>query len=419
MKKTMFITSQKGYFGDENEGSKVFGGQYVPEILRPALKELEGAYRGICKSRRYTRELSNLMKQFVGRPTPLIAAHNASRILENEIYLKFEGLANTGAHKINNALGQVLLAKFMGKKRIIAETGAGQHGLAVAAACAKIGLPCDIFMGRVDINRQRPNVFNMRLLGANVIGVDSGTQTLKDAVNEALREWSKDSVECFYVIGSALGPHPYPDLVRSLQSIIGREVKSQTGAYFKGLPDILIACVGGGSNSMGLFSEYLNDESVRLIGVEAGGRGEKSGEHARRINIEGSRIGIAQGYKSFFLQNNDGQLSETHSISAGLDYAGIGPQLAHLYDIGRVEFASASDNQALEALVFFAKNEGIIPALESAHALAYCIELCKIIKGKKIIINVSGRGDKDIFITAKSLYRREWKAFLKDEIKRI
>lgn len=396
-----------------------FGGQYVPEILRPALLELENAYKQIFPSKSYQSELKDLLKHFVGRPTPLIYAKNTSRILQNEIYLKFEGLANTGAHKINNAIGQALLAKKMGKKRVIAETGAGQHGLATAAACAKLGLECEIYMGKIDIDRQFPNVFNMELFGAKVISVNTGTQTLKDAVNETLRAWSKESKDTFCVFGSALGPYPYPDLVRDLQSIIGREVKRQCKDYFDGLPDAMIACVGGGSNAMGFFTEFINTPSIRLIGIEAGGIGEGLGKNAARMDEKSvASVGIAQGYKSIFLQNNQGQLSPTHSISAGLDYAGIGPQLAYLGSIGRIEFDRALDKEVLEALRFFAQNEGIIPALESSHALAGTIKFCKKNKNKKIIVNISGRGDKDIFITAKALQPKYWKNFLKNEIQK-
>lgn len=307
----------------------------------------------------------------------------------------------------------------MGKKRVIAETGAGQHGLATAAACARLGLECEIFMGEIDIARQYPNVFNMELLGAKVHSVGSGSKTLKDAVNETLREWSRRSDDTFYVLGSALGPYPYPDIVRELQSIISKEIKKQTKAYFSGLPDIMVACVGGGSNAIGFFTHYLNEKKVRLIAIEAGGTGDNPGENAKRIHNPNASVGIAQGYKSLFLQDDDGQLNLTHSISAGLDYAGIGPQLAHLYEVGRVEFQSATDKEALEALSFFAQYEGIIPALESSHALAAVIRLCKDIKGKKIIANISGRGDKDIFITTKALATEKWKKFLQDEIARI
>ncbi len=306
----------------------------------------------------------------------------------------------------------------MGKNHIIAETGAGQHGLAVSAACAKLGIKCRIFMGSKDIKRQFPNVFNMELLGAKVISVKNGSETLKDAVNEALREWSKDSKNIFYVLGSALGPYPYPDIVRDLQSIIGKEVKTQTQKFFKGNPDIMIACVGGGSNAIGFFTPYLKD-NIRLIGIEAGGIGQGIGENATRIDNTNSHLGIVQGYKSYFLSDTYGNLLETYSISAGLDYAGIGPQLAHLKEIGVLEFKSANDKEALNALEFFAKNEGIIAALESSHALAGVLKICKEVDSKKIIVNVSGRGDKDIFITAKALQKERWKDFLSNEITEI
>lgn len=414
--KKMFLTSKKGFFGANKNGEVAFGGCYVPEILYPALKELQQSYKKIVNSKIFHKELKDLLNEFVGRPTPLIYARKASQILGNQIYLKFEGMAHTGAHKINNAIAQVLLAKMMGKTQIIAETGAGQHGLAVSAACAKLGMQCKIFMGSRDIIRQRPNVFNMELLGAEVISVDSGSKTLKDAVNEALREWSKNPKKIFYVLGSALGPYPYPDMVREFQSIIGKEVKTQSKNFFKGNPDIMIACVGGGSNAIGFFSAFLESQ-VELFGVEAGGKGEK--KNAIRMGNKEAHIGIAQGYKSYFLSDKFGNLSETYSISAGLDYAGIGPQLAHLRDINRIKFISASDKEALEALEFFAKNEGIIAALESSHALAGGIKISKKVKNKNIIINVSGRGDKDIFITAKALQAKKWKAFLQNEIKNL
>lgn len=407
----MKITSKNGYFG-------AFGGNYAPEILQKPLSELNSAYKGLFKSKKYQNALNDLLINFVGRPTPLIYAKNASKILHNDIYLKFEGLAHTGAHKINNAIGQVLLAKMMGKTRIIAETGAGQHGLAVACACAKLGLECEIFMGAIDVARQRPNVFNMELFGAKVHSVKSGSQTLKDAVNDTLKEWANRSDDTLYVLGSVLGPAPYPDIVRDLQSIISKELRAQTKAYFKGNPDIMIACVGGGSNAMGFFRHYLN-KRVRLIGVEAGGTSDNRGQNAIRMNHKHSSTGIVQGYKSIFLQNDDGQILHTHSISAGLDYAGIGPQLAHLGEIKRIEFTSASDSEALKAMEFFAKNEGIIAALESSHALAHALKLAQSVKGKKIIVNISGRGDKDIFITAKALNAQSWGEFLSDEIQTI
>ncbi|TLD89232.1 tryptophan synthase subunit beta [Helicobacter sp. MIT 05-5294] len=419
MKHKIFLKSKKGFFGTSKGKEHAFGGQYMPEILYPALQELEEAYyKYVLNSKEFKRELRALYRDFIGRPTPLIYAKNASKILNNEIYLKFEGLANTGAHKINNAVGQVLLAKKMGKTRIIAETGAGQHGLATSAACAKLGMECVVFMGARDIKRQFPNVFNMELLGAKVVSVESGSQTLKDAVNEALREWSKESKNTFYVLGSTLGPYPYPDIVREFQSIISEEISRQTKNFFKGNPDIMIACVGGGSNSLGFFSHYLKS-SVRLIGVEAGGRGKGIGENAARMDNPNAHLCIAQGYKSLFLSDKYGNLLETYSISAGLDYAGVGPQLAHLKEIGRVEFLSALDSEALEAMQFFAKTEGILAALESSHALAGALKIAKSVKGQKILVNISGRGDKDIFITAKALQKERWKEFLTREIEEM
>ena len=422
MDNRIFLKSEKGYFG---EGDFKFGGCFIPEILYPALNDLQKAYKQIFQTKGFQKELKRLLKTFVGRPTPLIYAKNASEILGNEIYLKFEGLANTGAHKINNALAQVLLAKRMKKTHIIAETGAGQHGVAVASVCAFLKMPCTIFMGATDIQRQRPNVFIMEQFGAEVVAVESGTKTLKDAVNEALRQWSKVPHEYFYVLGSALGPYPYPDIVRDSQSIIGKEIKKQIkkalGKYLNTfLPDYVVACVGGGSNSMGAFSAFLEDMEVKLVGVEAGGDDFKANKHAMRLaENSGASIGIAHGYRSYFLQDKHGQISNTHSISAGLDYAGVGPQLAHLKHIGRVEFMAASDDSALEALQFFARHEGILPALESSHALAGVLEIAKKEKNKIIVVNVSGRGDKDIFITAKALCTNAWRDFLESELQSV
>ena len=422
MDNRIFLKSEKGYFG---EGDFRFGGCFIPEILYPALNDLQKAYKQIFQTKGFQKELKRLLKTFVGRPTPLIYAKNASEILGNEIYLKFEGLANTGAHKINNALAQVLLAKRMKKTHIIAETGAGQHGVAVASVCAFLKMPCTIFMGATDIQRQRPNVFIMEQFGAEVVAVESGTKTLKDAVNEALRQWSKVPHEYFYVLGSALGPYPYPDIVRDSQSIIGKEIKKQIkkalGKYLNTfLPDYVVACVGGGSNSMGAFSAFLEDMEVKLVGVEAGGDDFKANKHAMRLaENSGASIGVAHGYRSYFLQDKHGQISNTHSISAGLDYAGVGPQLAHLKHIGRVEFMAASDDSALEALQFFARHEGILPALESSHALAGVLEIAKKEKNKIIVVNVSGRGDKDIFITAKALCTNAWRDFLESELQSV
>ena len=406
------IEKMDGFFGE-------YGGRYIAEILRPALIQLEEGFKKYIVDEQFLKEFYGCLKNFVGRPTPLLFAENATKELGGaKIYLKLEGLANTGAHKINNAIGQALLAKRLSKTRIIAETGAGQHGVATACACARLGLQCDIFMGEVDIARQRPNVFWMEMYGANVIPVKSGSKTLKDAVNAALREWAERSTDTHYLLGSALGPYPFPDMVREFQSVIGKEIRTQFGEYSEKLPDIMIACVGGGSNAIGFFNEFLDEKCVRLIGAEAGGIGDKPGENAARIAGPGT-IGIVQGYKSKFLQNDEGQLIETHSISAGLDYAGIGPQLASLCDTGRIEFRAVRDSEVLDAIKFFARTEGIIAALESSHALAEAIKVARVTdKNKSIVVNVSGRGDKDIFIIANAMREKKWLDFLKDEVKR-
>jgi tryptophan synthase beta chain len=401
------MSENRGYFGE-------FGGRYVAEVLRRPLEELDEAFYTALEDPEFQEEFHRLMKEYVGRPTPLLYAKNTTQDIGGpDIYIKLEGLANTGAHKINNAIGQALLAKRLGKTRIIAETGAGQHGVATAAVCAKLGLPCRIYMGEVDIRRQRPNVFQMELYGAEVVSVKSGDRTLKDAVNEALRDWAGSFQDTHYLLGSALGPAPFPDMVREFQSVIGKEVKQQLGDI---QPDALVACVGGGSNSIGFFQPYIDQKTPRLVGAEAGGRGEKIGEHAMRMNGRGD-VGVVQGYKSFFLLNEDGQVQHTHSVSAGLDYPGIGPQLAHLGRSGRVEFLGVSDREALEAVKYFAKNEGVIFALESAHAGAAALSLAKTMKkGETLVINMSGRGDKDIFISAKALSPEKWVEFLKNEV---
>ena len=393
-----------------------FGGKYVAETLRTPLDELEEAFTQALEDSRFERDFNRFSKEFTGRPTPLLFAENTTTLLGGaRIYIKLEGLANTGAHKINNVLGQCLLAKRMGKRRIIAETGAGQHGLATAAMCAKMGFDCRIYMGETDIRRQRPNVFWMELFGAEVVPVKGVSGTLKDAVNEALRDWSSSFEDTHYLLGSALGPAPYPDMVREFQSVIGREVKEQ--AEELGLDvEAMVACVGGGSNAIGFFSRYIDLSEPRLIGVEAGGRGTGPGEHAARMSGSG-REGILHGYKSLFLTDDEGQVLPTHSISAGLDYPGIGPQLAYLGKKGRIEFTIIDDTGALEALRFFAKNEGIVFALESAHAGAAAIKLAhEIPKEKVIIINMSGRGDKDIFILAREMKGRQWSNFLREEV---
>lgn len=405
--------AENGYFGE-------YGGRYVDESLVPILMEMETLFKECKNDDVFWGEFYDLLKNFVGRPTPLLFAENSSKALGGaDIYLKLECLANTGAHKINNAIGQALVAKKMGKTRVIAETGAGQHGVATACVCARLGLDCEIYMGEIDIERQRPNVFWMEMFGAKVIPVTSGTKTLTDAVDEAFKVWSTCTEDTYYLIGSALGPCPYPDMVREFQSVIGRETKKQFLERNNVLPDILIACVGGGSNSIGFFSEFLEDSDVKLIGVEAGGRGTNAGEHAVRMTGTKGTVGAIQGYKSVFLQDGDGRLLPTHSISAGLDYAGIGPQLAYLGERGRIEFTSARDEEVINAVKFFAKHEGIIPALESSHALAEAIKLAPTLeKGTNIVVNVSGRGDKDIFITARAVDESQWFEFLEKELDR-
>jgi tryptophan synthase beta chain len=397
-----------------------FGGRYIPEILRPAFEELEAAWNDSKEDPSFWSSYDRLARSYVGRPTPLYLAENLSRELGGgrRLFLKLEGLAHTGAHKINNALGQCLLAARMGKTRVIAETGAGQHGLATAAAAAKFGLECEIFMGEIDMARQHPNVFGMRMFGASVTPVREGTRTLTDAVNAALKNWTERATDTHYVIGSALGAHPYPAIVREFQSIIGRELKGQILEAAGRLPDRIYTCVGGGSNSIGTFLPFL-DGDIELVGAEAGGRGPGPGMHASRMGGAG-RIGIVQAYKSLFLQDEGGSLLPTHSISAGLDYAGIGPQLAFLGSTSRVRFVSASDEEALAAVRRTARAEGFLPALESAHAIAAALrEAPTAPEGSLIAINVSGRGDKDLFITAPIFDGADWLAFLKSEVARL
>ena len=397
-----------------------FGGKYVAEVLRRPLDELEVAFKKAMADSAFLEEFRTIQRDYIGRETPLYFAPTATRILGGaQIYIKLEGLANTGAHKINNAIGQCLLAKYMGKKRIIAETGAGQHGLATAAACAKLGLDCTVYMGEVDVRRQQPNVASMEMYGAKVHAVTSGSRTLKDAVNEAMRDWAANPDSTHYVLGSALGPAPFPDIVREFQSVIGREVQKQCEE--RGIkPTALIACCGGGSNSIGFFAPFIDKKEPRLIAVEAGGIGPGIGENASRMTGNASREGILQGYKSRFLLDEDGQALPTRSISAGLDYCGIGPQLASLGECGRVEFTSALDSEALDALKFFARNEGVLFAMESAHAGAEAIRLApKLGKNDVIIVNMSGRGDKDVFITSPVFRREKWLDFLHAEIERL
>ena len=381
-----------------------YGGQYVPETLMAALLELERSYAEAKQDARFQVELDDLLKHYVGRPTPLYLAKRLSEQLGGaQIYLKREDLLHTGAHKINNALGQGLLAKRMGKKRIIAETGAGQHGVATATVCALLGLECVIYMGEEDMRRQELNVYRMRLLGAEVRGVNSGSATLKDAINEAMRDWVTNVRTTFYILGSALGAHPYPTMVRDFHRVISREAKQQFAKQLGRNPDAVIACVGGGSNAIGAFYEFIPDEKVRLIGVEAGGRGNALGEHAARFS--GGLPGVLQGTYSYVLQDDAGQVALTHSVSAGLDYASVGPEHAMLHDQGRAEYTSASDAEALDATLVLSRTEGILPALESAHAVAYAMKLAPTLgKDKVLMINLSGRGDKDMGILSRELH---------------
>ncbi|MDE1896002.1 MAG: tryptophan synthase subunit beta [Rhodospirillales bacterium] len=386
----------RGRFGE-------FGGRYVAETLMPLILELETAYRAAKADPAFQAELDYYLKHYVGRPSALWHAQRLSEHLGGaKIYFKREELNHTGAHKINNCIGQILLAKRMGKTRIIAETGAGQHGVATATVCALFNLPCTIYMGAVDVERQKPNVFRMKLLGAEVIPVSSGAATLKDAMNDALRDWVANVHDTFYIIGTAAGPHPYPELVRDFQCIIGNEAREQLMEAEGRLPDVAIAAVGGGSNAIGLFHTFLDEASVRLIGVEAAGKGMHTSEHAASLNM--GRPGVLHGNRTYLLQDDDGQILEAHSISAGLDYPGIGPEHSWLHDIKRVEYVGITDDEALEAFQLCSRLEGIIPALECAHAIAHLVKLAPTLgKDKLILLNLSGRGDKDIFTVAKHL----------------
>jgi tryptophan synthase beta chain len=385
---------KKGRFG-------IYGGQYAPETLMNALIELENSYEAARRDPEFNKELETLLREYAGRPSLLYYAERMTKDLGGaKIYLKREDLNHTGSHKINNVLGQALLAKKMGKRRVIAETGAGQHGVATATAAALFGLECEVFMGREDMERQSLNVFRMKLLGASVQPVSSGTGTLKDATNEAMRNWSATVRDTFYVIGSVMGPHPYPTMVRDFQSIIGRETKRQLHEKEGRLPDILVACVGGGSNSMGLFHPFIEDREVAMIGTEAGGDGVETGRHAATF-AKGS-IGVLHGMKSYFLQDEDGQITPVYSISAGLDYPGVGPEHAWLFDTGRAQYVPVTDSEAVEAFQYLTRVEGIIPALESSHAVAHVIKLAPTLpKDKIIVVNLSGRGDKDVYSVAK------------------
>jgi tryptophan synthase beta chain len=390
MPNTQPLPNKQGYFGE-------FGGKYVPETLMAGLDEFESAYKRLRRDGEFRRALDDVLANFVGRPTPVTEARRFAELCGGfRLFLKREDLNHTGAHKINNALGQALIAKSMGKRRIIAETGAGQHGVATATACALLGLECVVYMGEVDMARQELNVFRMRLLGAQVVPVSSGSRTLKDAINEAIRDWVTNVRTTHYILGSVLGPHPYPMVVRDFQSVIGREAVGQMKKRLNRLPDVAVACVGGGSNAIGLFYVMLKEKAIRLIGVEAGGRGSGLGDHAARFS--GGALGVLHGTRSMILQDEFGQIAETHSISAGLDYPSIGPEHAYLQGIGRVEYHDCSDDLALEAFHKLSETEGIIPALESAHALGWLLLHGRetIARDSIVIVNLSGRGDKDV-----------------------
>jgi len=382
------VPDRDGYFGQ-------YGGRYVPETLMAALDEFESAYRKLRRDRAFRTELDRVLAEFVGRPTPVTEARKFAEMCGGgfRLFLKREDLNHTGAHKINNAIGQALIAKSIGKPRVIAETGAGQHGVATATACALLGLKCVVYMGEVDMARQELNVFRMRLLGAEVVPVSSGSRTLKDAINEALRDWVTNVRTTHYILGSVLGPHPYPMVVRDFQSVIGREAIRQMKKRVGRVPDVAIACVGGGSNAIGLFYEMLKYDGIRFIGVEAGGRGPALGDHAARFS--GGVLGVLHGTRSMVLQNEFGQIADTHSVSAGLDYASIGPEHAYLKEMGRVEYYDCSDDLALEAFHKLSESEGIIPALESSHALGWLLRNGRALRGN-VIVNLSGRGDKDV-----------------------
>ena len=403
------LIHKDGHFGS-------FGGRYVPEVLVPIMDDLRDAFFEAVEDETFVRALQKLHRTYTGRPTPLYHCENLSAKLGGaQIFMKNEGLLHTGAHKINHCVGQALIAKRMGKKRVIAETGAGQHGLATATVCAKFGLDCTVYMGAKDYARQRPNVFWMEQLGATVIPVTDGDQTLRDAINAALRDLISHPEETHYLLGTVCGPNPYPAMNTYFQKIIGKEVRTQIEDQTGGSPDYLIACVGGGSNALGLFYDFLDDENVRMIGVEAGGKGVEGHEHAARF--QGGSVGVAEGFKSYFLQNGDGQLSSTHSISAGLDYAGVGPQIAYLQETKRVTFSYAMDRDVISAYQRLAQTEGVFAALESSHAVAEVIKLAPTLNQEQIIVfNCSGRGDKDLFIVTKELGDEGFKTFLSDEL---
>src|SRR5687768_17444317 len=382
-----YTVDAKGYYGQ-------FGGAFIPEMLYPNVEELRTRYLGIINDPEYQRDFHKLLKDYVGRPTPLYLAKRLSEIYNATIYLKREDLCHTGAHKVNNTIGQILLARRLGKQKIIAETGAGQHGVATATVCALMGMECTVYMGQVDMERQRPNVERMRILGASVVPATSGSMTLKDATNEAMRHWINNPVDTHYIIGSVVGPHPYPDMVARFQSVISEEIKKQlTEEIGNPYPDYVFACVGGGSNAAGAFYHFLDDEHVTLVGVEAAGKGVESGESAATTAL--GKPGVLHGSKTLLMQTQDGQVIEPYSISAGLDYPGIGPIHAHLFDVGRVQFVSATDDEAMQAGIDLSRHEGIIPAIESAHALAV-LRKFEFSEDDVVVVNLSGRGDKDL-----------------------
>jgi len=394
-----------------------FGGRYVPEMLIPALEDIHDSFAKYRNDAGFKRAVACLGREFTGRPSPLCLAEHLSRAAGSLIFLKLESHNHTGAHKINNVIGQALLAREMGKEELVAETGAGQHGVATAAVAAKLGMKCRVFMGEMDILRQYPNVYSMKLYGAEVVPVVYGSRTLKDAVNEAMKYWIENLNSSYYLIGSALGPDPYPDIVRHFQSVIGLETRVQLAEKGIEFPDAMVACVGGGSNALGFFHPFLDADGTELFGVEAGGVGPGPGENAVRFGGAGSP-GVVQGYKSYFLQDSNGQILPTRSISAGLDYPGVSPDLAELHCRGRISFTAVSDGEALEAYRRLARAEGIIPALESAHAVAFALKLSYAGNHRSIVVNISGRGDKDMFITAPRLDGADWAAYLEREVLR-
>ena len=390
------LPDNRGYFG-------TYGGRFVPETLVPALDELTAAYEEVKSDAAFWAEFDSLSRDYSGRPTPFYLAERLSSHCGGaQIFLKREDLAHTGAHKINNALGQGILARRMGKQRIIAETGAGQHGVATAAVCALLGLDCIVYMGEEDVHRQSLNVFRMKLMGAEVRPVSGGSRTLKDAINEAIRDWVTNVRDSYYLLGSVVGPHPYPSMVRDFQSVIGKETREQIMARCNRLPDYIVACVGGGSNAIGIFHPFLKDKDVKLIGVEAAGRGLKTGKHA--ASLTAGKIGVLHGTKSYVLQDSNGQIMETHSISAGLDYPGVGPEHSYLKDSGRVTYVAVSDKEALDAFQLLCRTEGILPALEPAHAISHAAKMAASLgKEQIIVVNLSGRGDKDMDIVVEAL----------------